>query len=143
MPEGVASEKETVLNAGGFYVGRYEAGKEEGNENPNPVSKKGATVWTNISQTDAKEKAKSFIQKADVKSALISGIQWDRVMQFVNGKLDGNGVDEYNVTIFLSTRATGRGTYAGQNKADMVCNIYDLAGNYWEYIAEKNTYLVR
>ena len=28
----------------------------------------------------------------------------------------------------------------GNNEADKVCNIYDIEGNYYEYVAEKNTF---
>ena len=138
IPEGKTEgevEKEMVVKAGGFYIGRYEAGKEG---TDTLVCKKGATVWNSINQVEAKEKAKTF--KNRVKSGLLTGIQWDVTMAFINGKSDGEG-NLYDVTTPSSNRHTGGGVTTGQNKADRVCNIYDLEGNYWEYIAEKNTYL--
>lgn len=139
IPEGKTEgevEKEMVVKAGGFYIGRYEAGKEG---TDTLVCKKGATVWNNIAQVEAKEKAKMFINNTHVKSGLITGIQWDVTMKFINGKLDGKG-NTYNVEIYSSSRHTGSLLTAGQNEADKVCNIYDLEGNGCEYIAEKNTY---
>ena len=140
VPEGKTEgevEKEMVVKAGGFYVGRYEAGKEDGNEKP--ISKKEATIWNAIAQGSAKEKAKTFVNHDDVKSGLVTGIQWDVMMAFINGKLDGNGINKYVVTEASSTRHTGISEKSGKNEADRVCNIYDLEGNYYEYIAEKNT----
>ena len=82
LPSGVNDEKQAVLSAGGFYIARYEAGKE----GDVVVSKNGAPGWASISQADCKEKSKTFVNNSYVKSALISGIQWDVTMAFVNRK---------------------------------------------------------
>lgn len=134
-------EKDTVVPKGGFYIGRYEAGQGENNK---PQSKKGA-VWHTIDQETAKINAKTYIDNNHVKSALISGIQWDATMAFISKetRTDGNG-KTYDVTAALTetgfTRHTGSKADSGANKADKVCNIYDLEGNYFEYTAEKSTY---
>ena len=96
------------------------------------VSKKGVRPWTNINQANSKIQAKNFINNKYVKSALASDIQCDLVMDFVNGKKDGTGQYFY-VNSPSATRHTGGGSSdikaTGQNKADFVCNIYDLEGN--------------
>ena len=131
------AEREAVLKSGGFYISRYEAGKEGTDK---LVSKKRATVWTSINQEDAKTTAKTMYNTAHVKSALCSGIQWDMVMKFVDGKNDGTG-KTFNVKTVSSTRHVGSNpTTSGKNEADKVCNIYDLEGNCREYVSEKNTY---
>ena len=130
------AEREAVLSKGGFYISRYEAGKEG---ESTLVSKKGATVWNNMTQTEYKTTAKTFINNENVKSALCSGIQWDMTMEFVNGKQDGTG-NTYDVTTYSNTRHTGSEAKSGQNEADRVCNIYDLEGNYWENVAEMSNY---
>ena len=129
------SEKDAVINVGGFYISRYEAGKEGTNT---LVSKKGATVWTGIAQENCKITAKTFINNNNVKSALCSGIQWDVIMSFIDGKKDGTGKAFY-VMSGDSNRHVGLLKVSGNNEADKVCNIYDLEGNCWEYIAEKNS----
>ena len=129
------AERQAVMRAKGFFVSRFEAGKEG---EDTLVSKKGASVWNNISQSDSKTTAKSFINTDNVKSALISGIQWDVTMEFVNGKIDGSGAD-FIVTEKNDNRYKTSFEKSGQNEADKVCNIYDLEGNYVEYTAEKNT----
>lgn len=138
MPDGITDEEEAVRSAKGFFISRYEAGKKG---TGTLVSKKGAIVWTNISQVDAKTTSKTmFTDNSNVKSALISGIQWDMTMGFINGKMDGMG-KTYDVTKTESSRHVGgRVTISGNNEADKVCNIYDLEGNASEYIAEKTTY---
>ena len=130
------AERDAVVKAGGFYISRYEAGKEG---TDTVVSKKSATVWNDIAQENTKTIAKTMYNKAHVKSALCSGIQWDMVMKFVDGKNDGTG-QIYDVKTALPTRHAVLILTSGYNEADRVCNIYDLEGNCYEYVAEKNTY---
>ena len=63
-------------------------------------------------------------------------------MAFVNGKQDGSSDTDktYNVTQSKASRHKGLKAPSGQNVADRVCNIFDLEGNYYEYVAEKNSY---
>ena len=138
LPDGITDEETAVRNAKGFYISRYEAGKEGTDR---LVSKKGATVWVSIPQETAKTTAKTmYASNTHVKSALISGIQWDMTMAFISSKprLDGTN-KTYDVKKSDSSRHVSGGvTIAGNNEADKVCNIYDLEGNVWEYVAEKN-----
>ena len=141
------AEREAIVGegkAGGFYISRYEAGKETSGDTNKLVSKSGATVWNSISQADCKTEAKKFINNDNVKSALCSGIQWDMTMKFVNGKQDGSSDSDadktYDVTKDKESRHKGLPDESGQNVADRVCNIFDLEGNYLEYVAEKNSF---
>ena len=129
------AERNAVLKYNGFYIARYEAG----NEKSKVVSKQNATVYTNETQESFKTIGKTMYGDSStyVKSAMCSGIQWDMVMKFVDGKLDGNG-NTYDVRTANPTRHTDSITEAGKNLADKVQNIYDLEGNCFEYVAEKN-----
>ncbi len=140
LPDGITDEETAVRNAKGFYISKYEAGKEG---TSTLVSKKGANVWTNISQVDAKATAKTmYASNTHVKSALLSGIQWDMTMAFISSKPRVDGTNKtYDVTKADTSRHISGGlTIAGKNEADKVCNIYDLEGNAREFVAEKNTY---
>ena len=112
---------------------------ESGIENSKPVSKQNATVYTDKTQTEFKTIGKDMYGDSSnyVKSAMCSGIQWDMVMEFVDGKTDGKG-NPYDVRTYNSTRHRERKAEAGKNIADKVQNIYDLEGNCFEYVAEKN-----
>ena len=129
------AERTAVLKYNGFYIARYETGIE----NSKPVSKQNATIYVNKSQTQFKTIGKDMYGDSSnyVKSAMCSGIQWDMVMKFVDGKTDGKE-KTYDVRTYNSTRHTGDVTKAGKNLADKVQNIYDLEGNCFEYVAEKN-----
>ena len=104
------AERESVLKYNGFYVGRYEAGKDA--DGTTVVSKQNATVYTN---------------------------QWDMVMHFVDQKYDATGKKVFDVRKYDETRHTYYNKEnSGRNNNDKVQNIYDLEGNCHEYVAEKN-----
>ena len=147
IPEGTSDEKKigeineqaerkAVVNSEGFYIGRYEAGKEG---KSTLVSKLGALVWGNQTPEEFKEIAKDFSGNSEhVKSAMCSGIQWDMVMAFIT-----QNDPSYDVTNTNEDRhegASGGVKPSGEKPADEACNIYDLEGNCSEYIAEKNSY---
>ena len=130
------AEREKVMKYNGFYIGRYEAGKDA--DGTTVISKQNATVYTAKKPTEFKDIAKTMYTGDSVKSAMCSGIQWDMVMKFVDGKNDAKG-NLYNVRATDTNRHNGTGvTASGKNEYDKVQNIYDLEGNYCEYVAEKN-----
>ncbi len=135
----------SVYTYGGFYVGRYEAGYVD-----NVVTSKKATPVANILNAGSYNSStnlggvgnwyglynKVIKSNTGTVSQMIWGCQWDQVMKFVNGKTDGNG-DPYNVTTAKTTsgttRHTGSKAATGANTNDLVQNIYDLEGNFYEW----------
>ena len=131
-------ERNAVMKYNGFYIARYEAGKDT--DGTTVISKQNATVYTNIKQTNSKSTAKTMYDSSNstvVRSALCSGIQWDMVMKFVDGKTPAQG-EIYDVRTYDVNRHTRGKTTTGKNEYDKVQNIYDLEGNCYEYVAEKN-----
>ena len=156
----------SITNNGGFYIARYEAGEPEGvtlatDGRVKPVSQQGATVWNVIAWSDngtnndtnprngAVTVARSMYPVADtnygVASTLIYGVQWDTALKFIGAY---GGDSEY------ATNSAGKGNYSGTNGADDIAsisepaecgaregfkqkNIYDMAGNVWEWTMEK------
>ena len=124
-----------------------------------PVSQQGAIVWNRIQWGDenndetpgngAVTVARSMYPVADtnygVASTLIYGTQWDTALKFI-GAYGGDA--EY------ATNSAGKGNYSGTNGADDIAstsepaecgaregfkqkNIYDMAGNVYEWTMEK------
>ena len=86
----------------------------------------------------AVEKARNFsIQSGhiNVTSTLVYGVQWDAVMRWIS--------EDENLAGYL-TDSTGKGNYnksnaipTGSNPAYQLKNIYDIAGNVYEWTMEK------
>ena len=153
--EPTSAIKTSVGKYGGFYIAAYEAGitgtkdnyslsrKTATNGSVKPLSKAGCGVWNSILRTDALTVAESMVNTENgVKSGLISGECWDTTLQWMvnsstNAKLnagydiDSTGKGWYsNVS---SDKRTTTGYYA-------INNIYDMAGNVFEWTTENCTY---
>ena len=144
----------------GFYIARYEAGKE----GENVVSKKGADVYNyipwsangdNIQETTgttggAVELSRNFANVKNYKtvtSTLIYGVQWDAVMKWmenvsnpnVEGKTyiqDSTGLGWYDNNSGGNPQKTGIDIGEENKGSNQVKKIYDLAGNVNEWTME-------
>ena len=137
------AERASVIKYNGFYIARYEAGDSNvasarsSATDGTLVSKQNVWVYNYIKQTDSKAKAKTMYTTGDVRSSLCSGIQWDMVMKFVDGKKDANG-NLFYIRTYSSARHSDSVAQTGKDNDDKVQNIYDLEGNRREWVAEKN-----
>ena len=86
------TETTQIENYGGFYVARFEAGLESANSSSSnnivgtPISKEGTKVWNNVDYYVSYKSANSMIKNTtkygNNKSGLITGTQWDTIMQW-------------------------------------------------------------
>ena len=151
LPTGITDETADIVKYGGFYIGRYEAGIPEEDTSPSnetgiPVSKKGATVWSNINYTNAKANAESMISNEYVQTGLITGTAWDATCHWIEGSLksinelaslkDSRYYGNYENSLAPAKENSRTKRTAGFNENWKVKNIYDLAGNVWEWTSE-------
>ena len=134
--------KESVLKYGGFYMGRYETVRGEGDV---PQSRKGSAsqIWVHISpQNMITVCGKLYSDNRSVTVFLPWGINWDRTLTWLvetgnktqeEVASDSSSWGNYSNNSFGSRAYSGSGAYE-ETKAN---NIYDLAGNFWEWTQER------
>ena len=147
---------DSVYRNEGFYIGRYEAGKDNSG---NVVVQKGADVYNIVSwskngtmneetatentQDGAIELARNFDtvnNYTTVTSTLIYGVQWDAALKWIDPDYTGFAKDSSgmgwhgnNYEEGNADHKTGIDTEGNTNSPQ---NIYDLAGNIEEWTME-------
>ena len=126
---------ESIKKYDGFYIGRYEiTGSVDA-----PTVQKDGTVITSQNWYNLKKACTNIVSTQYVQSTMIYGNQWDEVMSWLiatgdktEPQVNTNSADWGNYT-------SGSKQTAGKNEAWQANNIYDLAGNCWEWTQEASS----
>ena len=137
---------ESVNDNEGFYIARFETGE---GDNKEVISKKGKMIYNKVNSQTAKTLSEQMYRIEDnefgIISTLIYGAQWDTTLKFIMSyDVNESGYDIYPFN------STGMGNYSegdefeslndpavsGASEAFRQKNIYDLAGNVWEWTME-------
>ena len=138
---------ESVSKYGGFYIGRYELSEAGVQKDRQPLTN---TNWYNLYNVCRDSK----LQASDkVKTRMIWGCQWDVTMNWLISSgaktsdevnKDSSSWGNYNNTSVKADdgktelKASGKDQKlnTGKTTFTMANNIYDLAGNVWEWTQE-------
>ena len=149
----------------GYYIGRYEAGVVDYNssvstsnsnnkidwtgytgDNIKLVCKKEQQVWNYVTQNKASELSRDMYgSEAKVTSDLINSYAWDTAIVFIQECGTENNSSTYSKTVGESSTSTGEPQATGTNilkatnKIDKQCNIFDMAGNCFEWTTETSS----
>lgn len=127
---------DSVLKHNGFYVARFEAGKES--EVDTPVSKPGILPWTQVVWQKAKDLSISMYDENEYfQTDLINSYAWDSICNWIRNT--GTNIDDSTTYGNYQNSSDGlnRVVETGSNERWKVNNIYDMAGNVWEYTTEE------
>ena len=140
---------ESVSKYGGFYIGRYELSEAGVQKDKATLTR---TNWYNLYNACRNSK----LQASDkVKTQMIWGCQWDTTMNWlissgaktsneVNtdssswGNYNNTSVKANDGTTVLKANGTPAKLSTGKTTFTMANNIYDLAGNCYEWTQEAN-----
>lgn len=122
----------------GFYIARYEAGKERSNGKSILVSKPNVLPWTQIVWEEArKQSLKMYKENGSFQTDLVNSYAWDTICNWIRDC--GYNID--NSTEYGNYQNSANGTKkvmeTASNDRWKTNNIYDMAGNAWEYTTEE------
>ncbi|MDD2376307.1 MAG: SUMF1/EgtB/PvdO family nonheme iron enzyme [Clostridia bacterium] len=159
---GTVDENTQVTNYGGFYIARYEsmfdynsgsirvASKVSTNKTISSWTRDNSNtgyLWNYIDYTDAKTYSENMgasysYDASKVKSGLVTGTQWDTAMRWISNNSGPSVTDSrtwgnhYDSTSPANVSGFGSLQISGFNNNWKAKNIYDLAGNTWEWTNE-------
>ena len=141
----VKAEKDSVRRNGGYYIGRYEVGDENGTA----VIKADQTPMANIIWSTAYSKAKGIGGGPGATTYLCSSYAWDTAINFIQNNGFPNYAkareDSYNENWVDKNVKDSKGNIIkAANKTERLstgkttpkCNIYDMGGNVSEFTTE-------
>ena len=141
----------SVYENGGFWIGRYEAGIETNRTASGtvaPLSKAGTVEnavypYTYVTCSQAQTLASKLSTGKSYTSSLMFGVQWDLVLKHIEVKEVAKGTTLATIQSALRSDSSSWGNYnrlslilTGSNETYKKMNIYDLAGNVWEWTLE-------
>ena len=142
---------ESVDTYGGFYIGRYETGNLVASANTKPVVVKGNNSISSVNWYYMYQNSKLIGANSNVVSTMIWGSMWDRALIWLTETGDKTYSDLKNSSSWGNyidsegAAATNSGSKqpTGTNDAWQANNIYDLAGNVFDWTIEANVTYVR
>ncbi len=122
--------KNSVASNKGYYIGRFEAGKE----GSSLVVKRDVNVWNKVTQYDAVKFSRAMYN-TNVESDLVNSYAWDTALVFIR---EFSGDDKYPIrtssdSVNRTKFKTGHGF---METGDVKCNIFDMRLNYEEWTTE-------
>ena len=122
----------------GYYIGRYEA-----RENGTQVTVKASdTVYNNITQPNAATVSRGmYSSDSNFESDLINSYAWDTAIVFLqkfDNRANKASLKPYSRQTSLNDSLASQGTnnLSDASKQDVICNVYDMASNCWEWTTE-------
>ena len=148
----LAETIKSIEKYGGFYIGRYENGETK---TVKPVVKRMSSN-PYASWYDTYVNLRTLVPNENLKANIIWGCLWDETLQWFresgaktdeeiyNSATWGNHLDSEGFTYYTNvagstgskTKGSGKSIPTGSTERNKANNIYDMAGNQWEWTLE-------
>ena len=143
----IKAEKASVAQYGGYYIGRYEVGRNS----DTAVVKYNQTPYASITWSTAYGLAKKIITNSEATSYLCSSYAWDTAVNFIqnnstaknyatsiegfNGNWNPQEVKDPSGKVI---KPAGTSQQLNTGLTTQFCNIFDMGGNEAEFTTESN-----
>lgn len=143
----IKAEKASVAQYGGYYIGRYEVGRNS----DTAVVKYNQTPYASITWSTAYGLAKKIITNSEATSYLCSSYAWDTAVNFIqnnstaknyatsiegfNGNWNPQAVKDPSGNVI---KPAGTSQQLNTGLTTQFCNIFDMGGNETEFTTELN-----
>ena len=135
---------ESVETYGGFYIGRYETGNLAKDTSTEPVVQKGNNSISSVNWYYMYQNSKKVGANNNVASTMVWGCMWDRTLIWLtetgektySDLMNSSSWGNYSDSTGAAATYSGNKQPTGTNEAWKANNIYDLAGNIWEWTLE-------
>ena len=143
----IKAEKASVAKYGGYYIGRYEVGRNS----DTAVVKYNQTPYASITWSTAYGLAKKIITNSEATSYLCSSYAWDTAVNFIqnnstaknyatsiegfNGNWNPQAVKDPSGNVI---KPAGTSQQLNTGLTTQFCNIFDIGGNEAEFTTELN-----
>ena len=133
----------------GYYIGRYEARDKDATKTRTRSSSKtnqvvctaNNYVYNYITQYQAAELSRGMYNDRNFESDLMNSYAWDTAIVFLqkfDNRANKASLKPYSRQNSLNDSLASQGTnnLSDASKQDVVCNVYDMASNCWEWTTE-------
>ena len=133
----------------GYYIGRYEARDKDATETRTSSSNKtnqlvctaNKYVYNYITQPKAAELSRGMYSDSNFESDLMNSYAWDTAVYFLqkfDNRANKASLKPYSQQTSLNNSLASQGTNSLEeiNKQDVICNVYDMASNCFEWTTE-------
>ncbi len=128
---------ESAEENGGYYLGRYEARTatsrtSSGDDLTQITEKPDEYVYNYVTQPQAASLSQGMYSDSNFESDLVNSYAWDTAIVFIQ---ECSGDSDYSRQSSLNISRASKGTN-NLDIQDVVCNIYDMASNCYEWTTE-------
>ena len=129
----------------GYYIGRYESRtsterKSKTDKLTQITVKPDEYVYNYTTQLQAAELSRGMYSDSNFESDLMNSYAWDTAVYFLqkfDNRANKASLKPYSRQNSLNTSLASQGTNNLEvSKQDVICNVYDMASNCWEWTTE-------
>ena len=144
IAKSITNFKNSVVQNGGYYIGRYEARtatarSASGNALTQITEKGTENVYNYVTQLQAAQLSQNMYNNDNFTSDLMNSYAWDTATVFIQNCGTNAKYSRQN-SLNTALLQTGTNSLTDTSKIDVQCNIYDMASNIEEWTTETSSF---